>query len=148
MSAPFADVVAQAAAERELELGVVGDRCATTRNSSPSTSTPGAEIAAARTASSSIPSTSWSGVRPSLRDRRRQEREGGLAERRAEHVGDDSRPGGGRRGGVGERTAQLRRVAHDPRRGEELAGGVEVDARRGVERRRRRRQGLSGCAAH
>ncbi len=33
---------------------------------------------------------------------------------------------------VGERAAQLRRVAHGARRGEQLAGGVEVDARRGA----------------
>src|SRR5690606_19338686 len=43
---------------------------------------------------------------------------------------------------------QLRRFGHDPRRGEQLAGGVEVDARSGVQRRLRRREGLSGRAAH
>ena len=37
--------------------------------------------------------------------------------------------------GIGERAAQVRRVADDPRRGEELAGGVEVDAVGGVQRR-------------
>ena len=88
-------------------------------------------------------------ARPALRDDRRQERRPSSCEKLPPKTSATTRVRAAG-GAAGSASAPLRcdDVADDPRRGEQLAGGVEVDAVGGVERRRRRREGLSGRAAH
>src|SRR5690606_31642734 len=85
---------------------------------------------------------------PTLLDGAREQRHGGRAQRLAEDIRHDTRARVDGCRGVSQRAPQLRRLTDEVRRGEQLAGDAEVDAGGGVQGRPRRRERLSGRAAH
>ena len=118
--------VAEAAAERELELGVRRRRCARTREQlALDVGAAVGDRAAARTASSSI-AVDEVGRESTSAARRPSSAATTVVGAEAPPKTSATTLARARRrdaDGVGERAAQLRRVADGPRRGEQLAGG-------------------------
>ena len=139
--------IPQPAAERELELGVRGDRAGEVEELA-------LDVGAGARAGGSPHRELFDGVdeirrrRPPLVDDGLDETDRDGRERRAEHRGDHTGASRDRSGRVGERARQLRGVADGTRRREQLAGHREVDPRGGVECGRRGGERLSGRAAH